>query len=297
MPPKPQTTLRPLALQCWGVIPGAGPPEQPSGLLCLLLGMPKAWRLALPRPLQYLSHGTLDTAIHRLPPYCTSRLPDSAATALLLAGLRLESCAKHGLNHYSFPSYRPYLTYLILALKEHPPPLTTCPSYPSTLLPRHVVLIIRALSDSSPSASFLSHILPNALVNGSIAIMADHALPTQLPSMVRKPKAVWPGLVKMGMYQKQIAGDGMYCSASTRIKGSTGSDSVQAIVCLHLCLTSSTALRPNMLKSVPTSSNTCVPCGPSSSTMSTKMTCSNDEPFDLPDWPAVKPRKTRLKNT
>ena len=38
--------------------------------------------------------------------------------------------------------------------------------------------------------------------------MADHAFPTQLPSMVRKPKAVWPGLVKMGMYQKQIAGDG-----------------------------------------------------------------------------------------
>ena len=38
--------------------------------------------------------------------------------------------------------------------------------------------------------------------------MADHAYSTQLPSMVRKPKAVWPGLVKMGMYQKQIAGDG-----------------------------------------------------------------------------------------
>lgn len=38
--------------------------------------------------------------------------------------------------------------------------------------------------------------------------MADHAFSTQLPSMVRKPKAVWPGLVKMGMYQKQIAGDG-----------------------------------------------------------------------------------------
>jgi hypothetical protein len=38
--------------------------------------------------------------------------------------------------------------------------------------------------------------------------MADHAVSTQLSSMVRNPKAVWPGLVKMGMYQKQIAGDG-----------------------------------------------------------------------------------------
>ena len=46
--------------------------------------------------------------------------------------------------------------------------------------------------------------------------MADHAFPTQLPSMVRKPKAVWPGLVKMGMYQKQIAGDGE-CFASFQI--------------------------------------------------------------------------------
>ncbi|OCT44984.1 hypothetical protein CLCR_05911 [Cladophialophora carrionii] len=37
--------------------------------------------------------------------------------------------------------------------------------------------------------------------------MADHGSFTQLPSMVRKPKAVWPGLVKMGLHQRQIAGD------------------------------------------------------------------------------------------
>ncbi|EXJ84448.1 hypothetical protein A1O3_05116 [Capronia epimyces CBS 606.96] len=51
--------------------------------------------------------------------------------------------------------------------------------------------------------------------------MADHALPTQLPSMVRKPKAVWPGLVKMGMYQKQIAGDGncLFASLSDQLYG------------------------------------------------------------------------------
>ncbi len=38
--------------------------------------------------------------------------------------------------------------------------------------------------------------------------MANHAVSEQLPIMVRKPKVVWPGLVKMGMYQKAIAGDG-----------------------------------------------------------------------------------------
>ena len=38
--------------------------------------------------------------------------------------------------------------------------------------------------------------------------MADHAIHTQLPIMVRKPKIVWPGLVKMGLYQREIAGDG-----------------------------------------------------------------------------------------
>ncbi|KIW87511.1 uncharacterized protein Z519_11834 [Cladophialophora bantiana CBS 173.52] len=50
--------------------------------------------------------------------------------------------------------------------------------------------------------------------------MADHAS-TQLPSMVRKPKAVWPGLVKMGMYQKQIAGDGncLFASLSDQLYG------------------------------------------------------------------------------
>ncbi|KIY03794.1 uncharacterized protein Z520_00485 [Fonsecaea multimorphosa CBS 102226] len=50
--------------------------------------------------------------------------------------------------------------------------------------------------------------------------MADHAS-TQLPSMVRKPKAVWPGLDKMGMYQKQIAGDGncLFASLSDQLYG------------------------------------------------------------------------------
>lgn len=39
--------------------------------------------------------------------------------------------------------------------------------------------------------------------------MANHAARSQLlPIMVRKPKAVWPGLVQLGMSQKQIAGDG-----------------------------------------------------------------------------------------
>ncbi|OAP63045.1 hypothetical protein AYL99_02272 [Fonsecaea erecta] len=50
--------------------------------------------------------------------------------------------------------------------------------------------------------------------------MADHAS-TQLPSMVRKPRAVWPGLDKMGMYQKQIAGDGncLFASLSDQLYG------------------------------------------------------------------------------
>ncbi|KIW33737.1 uncharacterized protein PV07_00563 [Cladophialophora immunda] len=50
--------------------------------------------------------------------------------------------------------------------------------------------------------------------------MADHAS-TQLPSMVRKPRAVWPGLAKMGMYQKQIAGDGncLFASLSDQLYG------------------------------------------------------------------------------
>ncbi|KAK7905662.1 hypothetical protein LTR67_000386 [Exophiala xenobiotica] len=39
--------------------------------------------------------------------------------------------------------------------------------------------------------------------------------------MVRNPKAVWPGLVKMGMYQKQIAGDGncLFASLSDQLYG------------------------------------------------------------------------------
>ena len=44
--------------------------------------------------------------------------------------------------------------------------------------------------------------------------MANHAVSEQLPIMVRKPKVVWPGLVKMGMYQKAIAGDGKYYSST-----------------------------------------------------------------------------------
>lgn len=39
--------------------------------------------------------------------------------------------------------------------------------------------------------------------------MADHGIiHHQLPIMVRKPKMVWSGLVKMGLYQREIAGDG-----------------------------------------------------------------------------------------
>ena len=53
-----------------------------------------------------------------------------------------------------------------------------------------------------------------AHVNGFCATMANHAVSEQLPIMVRKPKVVWPGLVKMGMYQKAIAGDGKYYSST-----------------------------------------------------------------------------------
>ncbi|KIV93987.1 hypothetical protein PV10_05154 [Exophiala mesophila] len=51
--------------------------------------------------------------------------------------------------------------------------------------------------------------------------MADHAVHVQLPSMVRKPRAVWPGLARMGMYQKQIAGDGncLFASLSDQLYG------------------------------------------------------------------------------
>jgi len=62
---------------------------------------------------------------------------------------------------------------------------------------------------------FLSSLLANDIVNGSFAIMADHAFDIQLPSMVRKPKAVSPGLERRGMYQKQIAGDGTSISSSS----------------------------------------------------------------------------------
>ncbi|KEF55337.1 uncharacterized protein A1O9_08087 [Exophiala aquamarina CBS 119918] len=51
--------------------------------------------------------------------------------------------------------------------------------------------------------------------------MANHAFDLQLPSMVRKPKAVWPGLERRGMYQKQIAGDGncLFASLSDQLYG------------------------------------------------------------------------------
>lgn len=68
-----------------------------------------------------------------------------------------------------------------------------------------------------------SSLLANDIVNGSFAIMANHAFEIQLPIMVRKPKAVWPGLERRGMYQKQIAGDGMYICSSCSSSLSAGS--------------------------------------------------------------------------
>lgn len=44
--------------------------------------------------------------------------------------------------------------------------------------------------------------------------MANHAVSSQLPIMVRKPKAVWPGLIKDGLYQYSVAGDGNCLFAS-----------------------------------------------------------------------------------
>ena len=39
--------------------------------------------------------------------------------------------------------------------------------------------------------------------------MADHAAAEQfIPIVVRKPRMVWPGLDKEGLYHKSIAGDG-----------------------------------------------------------------------------------------
>ncbi|EXJ94523.1 hypothetical protein A1O1_02919 [Capronia coronata CBS 617.96] len=67
--------------------------------------------------------------------------------------------------------------------------------------------------------------------------MADHASPTQLPSMVRKPRAVWPGLVKMGMYQKQIAGDGncLFASLSDQLYGTPARHSeIRANIIEHM---------------------------------------------------------------
>lgn len=75
--------------------------------------------------------------------------------------------------------------------------------------------------------------------------MADHAFDTQLPSMVRKPKAVWPGLVKMGMYQKQIAGDGKLAEQSIILHACWYLTCSKAIVSLHPSPTNSTAPRLN----------------------------------------------------
>jgi hypothetical protein len=50
------------------------------------------------------------------------------------------------------------------------------------------------------------------LSNGVHETMAtNHAVhPQQLPIMVRRPRSIWPGLARIGMHQKQIAGDGEY---------------------------------------------------------------------------------------
>lgn len=48
------------------------------------------------------------------------------------------------------------------------------------------------------------------LFNGVIRTMANHAATMQLPSMVRSPKMVWPGLDKEGLHLKSIAGDGEF---------------------------------------------------------------------------------------
>lgn len=51
--------------------------------------------------------------------------------------------------------------------------------------------------------------------NGFIRTMANNAAYLQLPIMVRKPKMVWPGLVKEGRHLKSIAGDGKLYSHTT----------------------------------------------------------------------------------
>ncbi len=149
-------------------------------------------------------------------------------------------------------------------------------SFIQFLQSRHVLL--------SPLGISISPLQPpNAPVNGSCSIMADHAVSTQLPSMVRNPKAVWPGLVKMGMYQKQIAGDGMLLCCY-QLPLYLKLTSIQAIVCLHPFPINSTAHRQNTPRYVQASLSTCGPIDHYSNTMSTKTTCN-------------KSRKTRLKNT
>jgi hypothetical protein len=74
----------------------------------------------------------------------------------------------------------------------------------------HLALSLSCQIDPAATPSYLILSLPNALVNGFLETMADHAFPlhSQMPSVVRNPKTVWPGLHKAGMYQKHIAGDG-----------------------------------------------------------------------------------------
>ncbi|KPI35139.1 OTU domain-containing protein 3 [Cyphellophora attinorum] len=50
----------------------------------------------------------------------------------------------------------------------------------------------------------------------------NHAVhPQQLPQMVRRPRSIWPGLARIGMLQKQIAGDGncLFASLSDQLYG------------------------------------------------------------------------------
>lgn len=61
-----------------------------------------------------------------------------------------------------------------------------------------------------PDLSYLFVLIANAHVNGLQEIMADNAVHAQLPIMVRRPRSVWPGLDRMDLHRKQIAGDGKF---------------------------------------------------------------------------------------
>lgn len=45
--------------------------------------------------------------------------------------------------------------------------------------------------------------------------MANNAVYTQLPIMVKRPQAVWPGLDQMDLHRNVIAGDGNSAPSST----------------------------------------------------------------------------------